>query len=341
MRERSYMKSQIFVVLIVVAIHSIIPSCSFHESDAYIPPVTGVVFTSSDEAWVLTRKGILKRISTDGQSITVVDAQQRVQGMSFISPSQGWTVDSDWNVWHFDGVGWTFVGHNDDDDNKFGLVWPSSVSFADEKVGWARTLEPLFLTDDGGRTWQKVLVTEPGEFIRLSVIDRDTAFLYSENGSVRRTTDRGKTWRVVLLGAGYPGSVTSLACRNGVSGECWAGTATGELFAISKDSAATRMPLPQTFGHIGIFSISFGGTSGSSFVAGGTYGEHPVGLLLRTDDGGQTWNKVEVPHVEARHDDRFEHVASFGSTIWLASDTAIYRSSDGGVSWAKVYDANN
>jgi photosystem II stability/assembly factor-like uncharacterized protein len=74
------------------------------------------------------------------------------------------------------------------------------------------------------------------------------------------------------------------------------------------------------------------------------------GLLLRTDDGGQTWKEIEAPQrvrtdngVEIQDkviDNQFRQVASFGNTIWLAGATAIYRSSDRGSSWAKVYDAD-
>ena len=342
------MKRQIILALIIAAIQLIPSGCSIGDY-AYIPPVTGAVFTSSGEAWVLTRKGVLKRISIDGQSINISDTQHRVESMNFLSPTQGWTVDSDWNVWHFDGVSWAFVGHNI--EKKFVPVRPSSVSFADEEVGWARTLNELFVTDDGARTWKRVLVTElGGEPLGVFVVDRDTGYLYGwevVGGSVKRTADRGKTWTAIPLGD--VGDVTSFACRD-EGRECWAGTARGELFSISKDSAS-RMPIPQTFGKIGIFSISFDNVSGSSFLAGLKYkdGYAGSGLLLRTDDGGQTWKKIEAPEkvspanvggVEVE-DNTFVQVASFGSTIWLASHTAIYRSSNGGGSWAKVYDANN
>jgi photosystem II stability/assembly factor-like uncharacterized protein len=343
------MKSQIFVALFIAATQLLPSGCS-SGSLAYIPPITGTVFTGPDEAWVLKHKGELKRISIDGQSIKVTDAQQRVQDMSFISPTQAWTVDSDRNVWHFDGVNWAFVGHNS--DNKFVLGWPSSLSFADENVGWARTFRGLFVTDDGGRNWRKVLATElGGEPSRIFVVDIDTVYLYSSEvgvgGSVKRTVDRGKTWKSIDLGTA--GDVTSFACRDD-GRECWAGTARGELFSISKDSARS-MPLPKTFGKIGIFSISFDSVSGSSFLAGLKYrdGAAGSGLLLRTDDGGQTWNGIEAPQsvrtdngveIQNKHiDNQFRQVASFGDTIWLAGATAIYRSSDRGNSWAKVYDA--
>lgn len=332
-RERNHMKSQIFVALFIVAIQLIPSGCS-HGDTEYIPPVRATVFVSSDEAWVLTRKGVLKRISTDGQSIKVADAQQRVQGMTFVSPFQGWVVDSDWNVWQFDGVNWTFVGHND--DNKSGLIWPSSVSFVDEKVGWALTTGPLFLTDDGGRTWKKV--PRPPEMwasIQLFVIDRETAYLHGEKGEVRRTADRGKTWKSFDLG--LAGDVTSFACRDG-GGECWAGTSHGNVFAIKGEASPKRVPFPtpkeMTITYICPFGESGLLVSGFTLVRDGN--PRPRGVLLTTSDEGATWKTVDVPQ-----DDGFEQVASFGNTIWLASHTAIYRSSDDGGSWVKIYDATD
>ncbi|MBP6004780.1 MAG: hypothetical protein KA746_15220 [Pyrinomonadaceae bacterium] len=326
-------KSQVFVLLIIAVIQLIASGCS-NGDRAYIPPITGAVFTSPDEAWVLKHKGVLKRLSIDGRSINISDAQQRVQGMSFISPTQAWTVDADWNIRHFDGVNWEFVGHNN--DNKFPLVWPSSVSFADENVGWARTYNELFVTDDGGRTWKRVLVTElGGEPLRLFVVDRDNGYLHGVRGSVKRTTDRGKTWKSIELGPA--GDVTAFACRDG-GRECWAGTARGEIFAISGDASPKRIPFP-TPKEMTITDIYLSGAdsllvSGFTLVRDGN--PSPYGVLLTTSNDGAAWKKIDVPQ-----DDGFEQVASFGNTIWLASHTAIYRSSDTGQSWTKVFSAEN
>lgn len=326
-RERDYMKSHIFVTLIVSAIQLISVGCSNGDL-AYIPPVKRVVFTSSDEAWVLTGRGSLVRVSAMGESNTAIDAPKRIEGISFISPHQGWAVDLDWKVWRFDGVNWAYVGH--DYDNGLGVAGKPGLIFADEKVGWARTLGRLFVTEDGGSTWKKVLDTELSDLLGVSVLDSDTVFLYGRAGMVIQTKDRGQTWTNIDLGVKH--DVGAFACHDRDGRECWAASGR-ELVSISGDSVR-RLDLPEAFGKITISSISFNETS--ALLAGGTYGEHPVGQLLKTDDDGQNWKKLATPQ-----DDRFEHVANFGSTIWLASDTTIYRSSDGGGSWVKIYDASN
>lgn len=324
------MKSQVFLALVIAAIQLIPSGCSNGDL-AYIPPVTGAVFTSSNEAWVLTRKGLLKRISINGQSINVVDAQQRVQGMSFISPSQGWTVDSDWNVWHFNGDRWASVGHNS--DNRFGLAGEPGLIFADDRVGWARTLGRLFATEDGGRTWKKVLDTELSDLLGVSVLNRDIVFLYGRKGMVAQTRDRGQTWTNVDLGV--TSDVTALACRE-EGRECWAGTAGGEIFAIYGDASTKRVPFSTSkeMTITDIYPFSDGGLLVSGFTLVRDGNPTPGGVLFTTGDEGATWQMVDVPQ-----DDRFEQVACFGDAIWLASHSAIYRSSDGGGSWAKVYGA--
>ncbi len=325
--ETSPLKRQLLLALIVAAVQLISSSCE--GTPKYTPPITGVAFVSPDEAWVLTRKGSVVRVSASGQTDKPTGAPKRIEGISFIDPSQGWAVDAYWNVWRFDGINWAFVGHNN--DNRFGLIERSEgLIFVDERNGWARTLEGLFVTDDAGRNWTKVLVTEPGELIRLSVVDRDTPFLYGNHGEVKRSTDRGKTWKDIYLGC--TGDVRAFACRERTDRECWA-ACRSEIFKISGDSVG-RLYLPETFGKISISSISFKETGGA-LLAGGTYGERPVGWLLKTDEEGQAWQKLTPPQ-----DSEFEHVASFGNTIWLASNTAIYRSSDDGGTWSKVYDAD-
>ncbi len=328
------MKSQIFLALVTAAIQLIPSGCSDGDL-AYIPPVVEAVFVSSNEAWLRTGKGVLKRVSTDGQLINVTDVQQGVQGMSFISPSEGWTVDKDWNVWHFDGVNWGVVGHNR--DNKSGLASRSGLAFVDEKAGWALTTGLLFLTNDGGRTWKKVpLPPDVWASVRLYVIDKDMAYLHGEKGDVRRITDGGKTWTAIPLGD--VGDVTTFACRENDARDCWAGTARGKIFAIKGEESPQRVPFP-TPKEMTITSICPFGTDGllvSGFTLVRDGNPRPSGLLLTTSDEGATWKKVNVPQ-----DKGFEKVATFGDTIWLASDTAIYRSSDSGSSWTKVYDAGN
>lgn len=319
---------------LVVGIFQLVPSGCSNGEEAYIRPVAEAVFVNSNEAWLRTGRGVLKRISTDGQSIDITDAQQGVEGVSFISPSEGWTVDSKWNVSHFDGVNWEIVGKND--DNKIGLASRSGLAFVDEKAGWAHTWGLLLLTNDGGRTWNKVPLPPDGTgYVGLYAIDRNMAYVHDENGDLRRTTDGGNSWKSFELGT--KDDVTAFACRDGGQ-ECWAGTAGGELFAIVGDASPRRLSFPEpkemTITDICASDADKLLVSGFTLIRDGN--PRPEGVVLTTSDEGVTWKNLDVPQ-----DNRFEQVASFGSTIWLASQTSIYRSSDGGGSWEKVYGANN
>jgi len=325
------MKSWIFVALVIAAIQVFSSGCS--EGDrAYIPPVMGAVFVGPHEGWILTGEKVLKRILIDGESTRVIDAQREIEGMSFLSPAQGWTVDSKWKVQHFDGFNWTSVGHND--DNKSGLASPSNLAFVDNKTGWARTLMPLFVTDDGGKSWQKVLTTEPGELTRLFVVNKSTAFLHGDRGSVKRTTDRGQTW--VDMSLADVGDVIAFACRK-EGQECWAGTSHGKVFTIEGDSPPKRVPFP-TPKEMTITDICPSGGD-ELLISGFTLirddNPNAYGVILKTSDGGATWTTLNAPK-----DDRFVKVATFGNTIWLSSNTAIYRSPDGAGSWSRIYDAS-
>ena len=70
----SEMKIQFFFALIVTAVQLLPSGCTLGDR-AYIPPIAGAVFTSSNEASVLKHKGVLKQISIDGESINIVNAQ--------------------------------------------------------------------------------------------------------------------------------------------------------------------------------------------------------------------------------------------------------------------------
>jgi photosystem II stability/assembly factor-like uncharacterized protein len=171
-----------------------------------------------------------------------------------------------------------------------------------------------------------------GEPLRLLVVDKDITFLYGERGSVKRTTDRGKTWKSIDP---LPAEdVTAFACRED-GRECWAGTSHGKIFAIKGDESPKRVPFP-TPNEMTITSIIQSGED-AFLVSGFTLirDDNPdaYGVLLKTMDDGATWTTLKTPQ-----DHRFVQVASFGDTIWLVSQSSVYRSSDAGLNWSRVHN---
>ena len=94
-----------------------------------------------------------------------------------------------------------------------------SVSFADDRHGWASGIGALLHSDDGGATWrQQWDARRDGSywFNNVVALDRQvamvSAFAYGRDapGLLLRTSDGGATWKALEIGASGPTAYTSL-----------------------------------------------------------------------------------------------------------------------------------
>jgi len=278
-----------------------------------------IAFISADEAWIATSSLGLQRLSGDGVFEKVAEAPEKIE---IQSDSHGQVHFSAWKKHSTNGQRWL-------ESSMLNSRWsPTSISFADENVGWIRTLAPLFLTEDGGKTFTQILTTEPGEMTKILAADKDTAYLYGAAGKIRQTKDRGRTWKPLDLGNSQ--DILAFECREGHRDDCWVGTSYGNVFVTANNGTFKQVPLPRLASNLSVSSIFLTGKK-NVLVAGFSVGDGPrFGVLFATDDNGITWKSIDVP------DDHMLHVAGFGDTIWLASYRAIYRSTDNGKCWMEL-----
>ncbi|QXD14607.1 hypothetical protein GQ464_014395 [Rhodocaloribacter litoris] len=231
-------------------------------------------------------------------------------------------------------------------------------------AGWASGLRR---SDDGGRTWQRV-VLPPDD---LDAIHPDSTYdffvapqrgaeghlnhmgfavLVDETGTVwagtprgvNRSTDGGVSWR--RFGADgtkntLPGSwVVSieeqpLAGRNPVWMATWNAGEGGENQAFG---VAVTRDGGQTFEQklIGVQAIDFAFRGDTVYVAGRTSG------LFISEDGGTTWHSV-VDFRDHSNPDRLIRpgadvlsVATTPEALWVGTDDGLLKSTDGGNTWS-------
>ncbi|MBP6004967.1 MAG: hypothetical protein KA746_16180 [Pyrinomonadaceae bacterium] len=301
-------------------------------SDAFVPPIQRAEFISPTVALVINKNSQLKQISPE-PNVETIDFTNKVAALSYLDPTNVWVVDLERNLWRKKGETFSPI-----DSNGFKESVPllrTGLQFVDERNGWARTITELFVTEDGGQTWRSVLTTGPGTLRDMLVLDRNTLFLFGANGQLKRTRDTGRSWETISIGTSS--DITALSCSNSDK-VCLAGTSDGGLFRITQEGAAKQLDFPRER-RLSITDVTQ--TDGNSiFVSGfGMYEptKDPLGgVLLVTHDYGKSWQFVNVPS-----DQRFVSVKAFGEVIWLASLSRIYRSSDAGQSWTKVFSAEN
>ena len=182
------------------------------------------------------------------------------------------------------------------------------VSAVSERVAWASGAGATVLrTADGGQTWQKMSVTaETLDFRDVDAIDMQTAYVLSiGNGPTSRiykTTDAGKTWNLQFKNEDPKAFLDAMTFWDANHGIVFGDSVDKQFYVLTTaDGGRTwaRVPtanLPPAQDNEGAFAAS--GTNiavfGKSHAWIGT-GAATKSRVLRTTDGGRTWQVADTP----------------------------------------------
>lgn len=207
----------------------------------------------------------------------------------------------------------------------------SSVDFPDGPRGFAAgTFNCGLLTEDGGLTWSPIRVV-PDQGQSLLWAHAATADeLYAARRALYRSTDRGATWAPV--GAWDPGSTGSvfdvafpqpdrLVAIKG--GQIWTSDDAGGSWTLAYPGEMDvnfhelHFPLPAT-----------------GYATGGVVREGTgLGTVLRSDDGGANWTRLDFPHGKITAASFVDVDHGMAATQQAGSAFGLYATADGGQSW--------
>ena len=182
------------------------------------------------------------------------------------------------------------------------------VSAVSERVAWASGAGATVLrTTDGGLTWQKLNVTtDTLDFRDVDAIDPQTAYVMSiGNGPASRiykTSDAGKTWNLQFKNEDPKAFLDAMSFWDAKHGIAFGDSVDKQFYILTTvDGGHTwsRVPatnLPPAQENEGAFAAS--GTNiavfGKSHAWIGT-GAATKSRVLRTSDGGRTWQVADTP----------------------------------------------
>ena len=182
------------------------------------------------------------------------------------------------------------------------------VSAMSESVAWASGSGATVLrTTDGGATWNKLNVTnEALDFRDIDAIDAQTAYVLSiGNGPASRiykTIDGGATWTMQFKNDDAKAFLDAMSFWDANHGVVFGDSVDGQFYILTtQDGGGTwrRVPpatLPRALENEGAFAAS--GTNiavfGKTHAWIGT-GAAAKARVLRTSDGGHTWQVTDTP----------------------------------------------
>lgn len=191
------------------------------------------------------------------------------------------------------------------------------------------TLDGMFRSADGGRSWQLVLQVP---IFSIALVTSDIVFAAGEKG-IFKSADRGATWHRT-----YDGNVNSLQVASSDSRIVYAGTPKGVL--MSSDEGETWANRSKGLEHLNVGSLAVHPNDPNTVVAGSLF-PLPVfaqgEAIYRTTDGGLSWEKkgrefVDVDVIEVAVDPNNPSVVYVGTRC----SRGLYRSEDGGTSWKVI-----
>lgn len=281
-------------------------------------------------------------------------------GIEFVTPEVGW---SGWYQTTDGGNTWEYIPHHFPE----GIEYIYGRVFVDTLTGWAYNYKTILKTEDGAKNWFIQKVTKHGILSGISFYNRDIGWVCGDGGTIYKTTDAGENW--IRMGKGTTDNLydvdfvdsetgwvvglngTILHTANG--GKTWKqqesnvedflsavdfanennGWAVGKGYILNTKNGGGKwvMQYQHDLGNGYFRDVQFLDQS-TGFVVGGRGFLGWDGVLLRTRDGGETWEHLEgynFPTLAAISfvDKQYGWICGAGGTMFATQD--------GGETWQK------
>jgi photosystem II stability/assembly factor-like uncharacterized protein len=182
------------------------------------------------------------------------------------------------------------------------------VSAVSERVAWASGAGSTVLrTTDGGQRWQKLNVTtETLDFRDIDAVDAQIAYVMSigngPDSRIYKTTDAGNTWNLQFRNDDPKAFLDAMSFWDANHGIAFGDSVDKQFYILTTSdggrtwSRVSTTDLPPAQGNEGAFAAS--GTNiavfGKTHAWIGT-GAATKSRVLRTSDGGRTWQVADTP----------------------------------------------
>jgi photosystem II stability/assembly factor-like uncharacterized protein len=216
--------------------------------------------------------------------------------------------------------------------------------FLNENLGWAAGSGGYVLkTEDGGQNWNGLFHLEDVYFRNIEFLNENIGFLGTLDGGFYRTVDGGINWNlvedIVPPDPNFPSEPNEVFCGLSAVGTTTifgCGTYFGPAYIIkSTDSGETWQYIDMSSYAESLVEVLFIDEN-IGFASGGNSNG---GIILKTDDGGNSWNEIYHTGINGEWVWKLQRLFSnpdvmFGSVESIAPlNGKLIKSIDGGVNW--------
>jgi len=207
----------------------------------------------------------------------------------------------------------------------------------------------LYRSQDGGITWHELEVPDIAKFSEINMgptrltqilfdpFTSDTLWATVEIGGIYRSDDRGSTWRLLTNGL-VSCDVHGIAVTRTRSGAARVLASTNRGLHASDDQGETwRQILLESPWQYTRAIVTRPDDPSTVFLANGNGPPGNDGRLLRSSDGGDTWERLSLPGALNSTVWCIATHPSDPSLMWVCTNLGqLFRSTDGGDAWMRL-----
>ncbi len=207
----------------------------------------------------------------------------------------------------------------------------NAVSASDARNVWAAGREGAVLRSwNGGRSWEEQLSHTAYDLLDLYAVDGKSAWAVGRRGVLLRTFDEGYTW--YRLDNGEGSDLTGIWAEDPLN--AWAVSREGRVLRIRE--GGQELEWVETGAPAGLRAISGARSEGAVVLL--AVGDE--GTLLRSGDGGASWQKMDIGstlQTEGPLPDLLSVSMPDALHAWICGEGGfLARTSDGGFTWERV-----
>jgi photosystem II stability/assembly factor-like uncharacterized protein len=178
----------------------------------------------------------------------------------------------------------------------------------------------IITSDDNGLTWQQAAVPVNVEITAISFASPSQGWAVGHYGVILHTQDAGATWQIQLNGL-QANRLTQAAAQAAVTAN---DPSPGTPLALKRADHFVTGGADKPF-------LTIWAQSPQDAIVFGAYR-----MAMKTTDGGKDWSDWSL-HISDAYSHNLYDAAAVGSQIYIAAETGlIFRSTDGGNSFAEI-----